>query len=185
MKKKALVPIANGTEEIEAVCIIDVLRRAGVEVTVASVETSLQVTASRQTRLLADKLIGDCANEIYDLIAVPGGMPGAKHLCNSETLAALLWAQRESGRLYGAICAAPVVVLQTLGLLKDRIATCHPSVAGQLENDEAVAQRVVIDGNCITSRGPGTAIEFSLALVKAVCSVDLAQEIGGQMLAKS
>jgi 4-methyl-5(b-hydroxyethyl)-thiazole monophosphate biosynthesis len=185
VKKKALVPIANGTEEIEAVCIIDVLRRADIEVTVASVETTCQVMASRKTGLVADKVIGECENEIYDLIVLPGGMPGAEHLGDSETLIALLQAQRESGRLYGAICAAPVVVLQAHGLLKGRKATCHPSFARQLENDEAVAQRVVVDGNCITSRGPGTAIEFALALVEASYGADLAQEIGGHMLVKS
>jgi 4-methyl-5(b-hydroxyethyl)-thiazole monophosphate biosynthesis len=87
--------------------------------------------------------------------------------------------------LYGAICAAPVVVLQAHGLLQGRKATCHPSVAGQLENDEAVAQRVVIDRNCVTSRGPGTAIEFALALVKVICGADLGQEIGEHMLVKS
>ncbi|MBN1581620.1 MAG: DJ-1/PfpI family protein [Anaerolineae bacterium] len=184
MKKTALVPIANGTEEIEAVCIIDVLRRAGIEVTVASVEATCQVTASRKTELVADALIDDCANEIYDLIALPGGMPGAQHLCDSETLVSLLQAQRECGRLYGAICAAPVVVLQAHGLLQGRKATCHPSVAGQLEHDEVVEQRVVIDGNCITSRAPGTAIEFALALVESICGADLAREIGRHMLAK-
>jgi 4-methyl-5(b-hydroxyethyl)-thiazole monophosphate biosynthesis len=184
VKKKALVSVADGTEEIEAVCIIDVLRRADVEVTVASVEATCRVTASRKTGLVADKLIGDCADEIYDLIALPGGMPGAEHLRDSETLIALLEAQNQSGRLYGAICAAPVVALQPHGLLKGRRATCHPSVAGQLDNDEAVEQRIVVDGNCITSRGPGTAIEFALALVGALYGVEKAQEIGRHMLAR-
>lgn len=185
MGKKALVPIADGTEEIEAVCIIDVLRRAGIEVTVASVEATCRITASRQTVLVADKQIGDCLDEIYDVIALPGGMPGAERLCDSEMLVTLLQAQRQNGRLYGAICAAPVVVLQAHGLLKGRRATCHPSVAGQLENDQSIAQRVVIDGNCITSRGPGTAIEFALALVGAVCREELAKEIGAHMLVRS
>jgi 4-methyl-5(b-hydroxyethyl)-thiazole monophosphate biosynthesis len=121
-------------------------------------------------------------DSVYDLIVLPGGMPGAEHLRDSEPLIGLLKAQRNSGRLYGAICAAPVVALQARGLLKGRKATCHPSVAAQLENNEAVEQRVVVDDNCITSRGPGTAVEFSLALVGALCGVETAQEIGAHML---
>jgi 4-methyl-5(b-hydroxyethyl)-thiazole monophosphate biosynthesis len=186
MPKTVLVPIANGTEEIEAVCIIDTLRRADAAVTVASVETTLQVTASRGTKLVADVLIADCANAIYDCIAIPGGMPGAEHLRDCEILTALLHAQRDAGRLYGAICAAPVVVLQHHGLLAGRDATCHPSFAAKLENPAKVEERVVVDsaatGHCITSRGPGTAIEFALALIEALYGAEKAREIGKQML---
>ena len=188
MSKKALVPIANGTEEIEAVCIIDTLRRAGTEVTVASVEATLQVTASRGTKLVADALIADCAGTIYDCIAIPGGMPGAEHLRDSAILTALLHAQRDAGRLYGAICAAPVVVLQYHGLLTGRASTCHPSFVSQLENPVHVEKRVVVDGavtgHCITSRGPGTAIEFALALIETLYGEEKAREIGTQMLVK-
>ncbi|MGC9393834.1 MAG: DJ-1 family glyoxalase III [Anaerolineae bacterium] len=188
MSKKALVPIANGTEEIEAVCIIDTLRRAGMEVTIASVEATLQVTASRGTKLVADTFIADCADAVYDCIAIPGGMPGAEHLRDSEVLTALLHNQRDAGRLYGAICAAPVVVLQYHGLLAGRVATCHPSFVSQLENPVHVEERVIVDGTdtgrCITSRGPGTAIEFALALIEALYGEEKAREIGEQMLVK-
>jgi len=182
MSKTVLVPIANGTEEIEAVCIIDTLRRAGAEVTVASVEATLQVTASRSTKLVADTSIVDCAGTVYDCIAIPGGMPGAEHLRDCEILTALLHAQRKAGRLYGAICAAPVVVLQHHGLLAGRAATCHPTFVSHLENPVRVEQRVVVDGDCITSRGPGTAIEFALALIEALYGAEKAREIGKQML---
>ncbi len=188
MTIKVLVPIANGTEEIEAVCIIDTLRRTGADVTVASVEATLQVTASRQTKLVADTFIADCADTIYDCIAIPGGMPGAEHLRDCEALTAMLHAQRDAGRLYSAICAAPVVVLQHHGLLAGRAATCHPSFVSQLDNPAHVEKRVVVDdaahGRCITSRGPGTAIEFALALIEALYGAAKAQEIGGQMLVK-
>jgi len=183
MSKKVLVPIANGTEEIEAVCIIDTLRRAGAEVTVASVEATLQMTASRGTKLIADTSIVDCAGTVYDCIALPGGMPGAEHLRDCEILTVLLHDQRKAGRLYGAICAAPVVVLQHHGLLAGRVATCHPAFASQLENPVYIEKRVVVDGNCITSRGPGTAIEFALALVEALYDAEKGHEIGKQMLA--
>ena len=186
MSKKVMVPIANGTEEIEAVCIIDTLRRAGAEVTVASVEATLQVTASRGTKLVADTFIADCAGTVYDCIAIPGGMPGAEHLRDCETLTAMLHDQREAGRLYGAICAAPVVVLQHHGLLAGRAATCHPSFVSHLENPVHVEKRVAVDdaadGRCITSRGPGTAIEFALALIEALYGEEKAREIGTQML---
>ena len=184
MAKKVLVPIATGTEEIEAVCIIDTLRRAGAEVTVASVEATLQVTASRGTKLVADTSIVDCAGTGYDCIAIPGGMPGAEHLRDCEILTALLRAQRDAGRLYSAICAAPVVVLQHHGLLAGHAATCHPSFVSQLENPVHVEKRVVVDGNCITSRGPGTAIEFALALIEALYDAEKEHEIGKQMLIK-
>jgi len=184
MTKKVLVPIANGTEEIEAVSIIDTLRRSGAEVTVASVEATLMVTASRGTKLVADISIAECADEIYDCIAIPGGMPGAEHLRDCEILTALLHALRDAGRLYSAICAAPVVVLQHHGLLAGRTATCHPSFVSQIVNPVHVEKRVVVDGNCITSRGPGTAIEFALALIEVLYGAEKAREIGQQMLVK-
>ncbi len=188
MSKKILVPIANGTEEIEAVTIIDVLRRANANVIVASVENELQVTASRGVKLVADRQIADCVTErgasvaLYDLIALPGGMPGAEHLRDCELLTALLKRQQQEGRLYAAICAAPVVVLQYHGLLVGRRATCHPAFAEQLKNNEAVEQRVVVDEPCITSRGPGTALEFTLKLIELLYDAQKAREIGEHML---
>ena len=184
MARKVLVPIADGSEEMEAVCMIDLLRRAGADVTVASVD-ELQVTAARGVRLVADRLIADCASQTYDLIALPGGMPGAEHLRASGTLEALLRRQHGEGRLYAAICAAPVVVLQDLGLLAGRHATCHPSVADQLENAESLTARVVVDGNCITSRGPGTAVEFALKLVELLYDADKARQVADHALVAS
>ena len=182
MSKKVLVPIADGTEEIEAVCIIDVLRRAGDSVTVASVG-ELQVTASRGTKLVADKLIHECLEETYDLIALPGGIPGAEHLRDSGELAGMLKKQREEDRSYAAVCAAPAVVLQHHGLLTGLRATCHPAFVDELENKEALESRVVVDGNCITSRGAGTALEFALKLVEILHGREKAEEVAAPMLA--
>ncbi len=181
MSKKVLVPIANGTEEIEAVCIIDVLRRAGASVTVASVD-GLQVTASRGVTLVADKLIADCVHETYDLVVLPGGMPGAEHLRDSKELETILSRQRREDRLYGAICASPAVVLQHHGLLDQRRATCHPNFVGKLENRDLVESRVAVDATCITSRGPGTALEFALKLVELLYSEEKAKEVAGPMV---
>ena len=181
MTKKVLVPIADGCEEIEATCIIDVLRRADALVTVASVD-KLQITASRGVKLVADQLIADCVNCTYNLIALPGGMPGAEHLRDSEKLKILLKRQQKEGRFYAAICASPVVVFQHHGLLGQCHATCHPSFVNKLNNTQAVQSRVVIDGKCITSRGPGTALEFSLKLVELLFGDQKAKEIAQAML---
>lgn len=176
MAKKVLVPIADGIEEIEAACIVDVLRRAQVVVTVASVG-QLQISGSRGVKIVADCLISECANEIYDLIALPGGMPGAEHLRDSKTLKVMLAAQAQEGRYFAAICASPVVVLKHHGLLGQKRATCFPAMVNQLENQDMASERVVLDGLCVTSQGPATAIEFSLKLVELLCSGSKAQEI--------
>lgn len=185
MSKKALVPIADGSEEIEAVCLIDTLRRAEVEVTVASVMDQRQITASRSTIIVADALIAECCNETYHLIVLPGGMPGAEHLRDCEPLIEMLHAQRDAGRLYGAICASPAVALLPHGLVTGRKATCYPSFRGELEDAAAVQasdERVVVDGNLVTSQGPGTAIAFALQLVALLFDEQKAQQIGQRML---
>ena len=181
MKKRVLVPIADGIEEIEAVCIIDVLRRAGADVTVASVN-DLTVTASRGVKLVADCCIDACADREFDLIALPGGIPGAEHLRDDPHLLKLLEDQQTRQRLYGAICASPAVVLQHHGLLKGREGTCHPGFADRLKNTEKLEARVVVDGNCITSRGPGTAIEFALKLVEQLFGAAKAEEVAKPMV---
>jgi 4-methyl-5(b-hydroxyethyl)-thiazole monophosphate biosynthesis len=169
--RTALVPVAHGSEEIEAVCIIDVLRRAGAAVTVASVEAELTVTCSRGVRLLADVPIAACSGQVFDLIALPGGMPGAERLRDCAPLIELLRAQRAAGRLYGAICAAPAVALAPHGLLGRR-ATAHPNFMDRLAPAQALGQRVVVDGGIVTSRGPATAIEFALTLVELLFGAD-------------
>ncbi len=181
MNKKVLVPIANGTEELEAVGIIDTLRRAGANVTVASVQ-DLQITGCCETKIIADKLISACMNEDYDMIVLPGGLPGAEYLRDSEELTQLLKKQAENGKYYAAICAAPVVVLQHHGLLKGKKATVNPALADKLKNREDVEQRVIVDGNCITSRARGTVLEFSLQLVANLFGKDKADELKRSML---
>ncbi len=181
MSKKVLVPIADGTEEIEAVCIIDTLRRAGADVTVASVD-QLQVTASRGVKLVADALIADCTAQTYDCIALPGGMPGAEHLRDSAELIAMLKKQKAAGSLYAAICASPAVVLHPHGLLEGLKATCYPSFRNKLDPPHASDERVVVDGNCVTSQGPGTAIEFALKLVELLFGRREAHEVADAML---
>lgn len=181
MTINVLVPIADGTEEIEAVTIIDVLRRAEAQVTVASVG-ALQVTAARGVKIVADCLIEDCKHTKFDLVVLPGGIPGAEHLRDSATLKEILVKQHSVGGLYGAICAAPAVVLEPHGLLKNRQATCHPVFVQELTDASAAASRVVVDGNCVTSRGPGTAMAFSLKLVELLFGKDKMDAVAAPMV---
>jgi 4-methyl-5(b-hydroxyethyl)-thiazole monophosphate biosynthesis len=182
MNKTVLVPITDGTEELEAVTIIDTLRRAGAQVTVASV-SELQVTASRKVKFVADALIADCAGMTFDCIALPGGMPGAEHLRDCDVLTELLKEQDKAGRVIAAICASPAVVLADHGLLKGRKATCYPSFQDALPDKSAAGERVVVDGHFVTSQGPGTALEFSLALVEVLFGPERKKQVARPMLA--
>ncbi len=181
MEKSVLIPIAEGIEEIEAVTLIDVLRRAGAQVTVAAVDT-LQITASRGVKLVADQRLAQCREEIFDLIALPGGVPGAEHLGESPELQEMLKKQNERSGLIGAICAAPALVLAAQGLLAGRQATCHPAFSHLLPVKEKIETRVVVDGHIITSRGPGSAMEFALKLVELLYGLAKAAEVAGPML---
>ena len=178
---RVLVPIADGTEEIEAVCIIDVLRRAGMDVTVASVG-ELQITASRGVNIVADCLIAECREKRYDLVVLPGGIPGAENLRDSPALTKILKAHRAADGWLAAICAAPAVVLTPHALLAGCRATAHPNFVSQLEDQSSVAERVVVDGRCVTSRGPGTALEFALRLVALLCGDAKAEAVAAPMV---
>jgi len=179
---KVLIPVGTGTEEMEAVIVIDVLRRAGADVVVASVEDSLQVTCSRGVKLTADAMIDDAAKYQYDLIAMPGGMPGAERLRDSAVLEALVKDQKEGGRLLAAICATPAVFLEAKGMLAGQKATCHPGFSSKLSDQSAVESRVVVDGKLTTSRGPGTAFEFALSLVNQLYGREKMESVAGPMV---
>ncbi|ONK81123.1 uncharacterized protein A4U43_C01F25550, partial [Asparagus officinalis] len=163
---QVLVPIANGSEEMEAVMIIDILRRAKANVVVASVEDGLEIVASRKVKIVADKLLDEAVKLQYDLIVLPGGLPGAPAFTNSAKLVDLLKKQAESNKPYGAICASPALVLEPHGLLKGKKATAYPAMCSKLSDKSESENRVVVDGNLITSRGPGTSMEFALAIVE-------------------
>lgn len=179
--KTALVPIAENTEEIEAVCIIDTLRRAGIEVTVASVGP-LQVTASRGVKLVADTHIDKCQGQVFDLIALPGGMPGAEHLAANDILLTLLQDQQKAQRLVGAICASPAVVLKAHGLLEGIKATCYPSFQDRLDPAQCSTEPVVVDGTTVTAQGPALAIAFALTLVEILCGSQCRDEVAQGMV---
>ena len=183
--KRVLVPIAEGTEEMEAVITIDVLRRAGAAVTVASVSESLTVTCSRGVKLVADALIKDLKDDVkWDLVALPGGMPGAEKLRDSSILEDILRRQISSGGLYAAICATPAVFFEAKGLMEGKKGTAHPAFSDKLSDQSLVAERVVVDGNLTTSRGPGTAFEFALSLVSQLYGEAKSAEVAKPMVMK-
>ncbi|KAM7479184.1 hypothetical protein LguiA_027397 [Lonicera macranthoides] len=175
--KKVLVPIGFGTEEMEAVILVDVLRRAGAHVTVASVEPQLEVEASSGTKLIADVPISDCSDEFFDLVALPGGMPGSVRLRDCKILQQITSKQAEEERLYGAISAAPAVTLLPWGLLKRKHVTCHPAFIDKLPTFWAVKTNLEVSKELTTSRGPGTAFEFSISLVNQLFGEVVAKEV--------
>ncbi|KAI4388265.1 hypothetical protein MLD38_000608 [Melastoma candidum] len=185
MSKKVLVPVANGTEPIEAVVTIDVLRRAGADVTVASVEKQLRVVAAHGVKLIADAFISDCADAVFDLISLPGGMPGGSNLRDCKILENLVKKQAMEGRPYAAICASPAVVLGSWDLLKG--ATCYPSFMEQLKSfaSAVVDSRVQVDGKVVTSRGPGTTMEYAVTLVELLFGKEKANEVAGPLVMRS
>lgn len=139
-------------------------------------------TGSRGVKITADQLISEAASSSYDLIALPGGMPGAERLRDSEHLTKLVQQQQQSGGMYAAICATPAVFLEPKGLLQGKQATAHPAFSDKLSNQAAVQQRVVVDGQLTTSRGPGTAFEFALSLVQQLYGEDKMREVAGPMV---
>jgi 4-methyl-5(b-hydroxyethyl)-thiazole monophosphate biosynthesis len=176
-----LVPLAPGFEEIEAVVIIDVLRRAGVEVRVAGLEPG-PVTGAHGIRLATDCALGEVDAAGLAMLVLPGGMPGATNLQRDERVLALVRALESSGRTVAAICAAPLV-LAAAGVLRGRKATGYPGLREKLVGAEVVAQpRVVRSGPIVTSQGVGTALEFALELVDELVGPAKARELRAALL---
>jgi 4-methyl-5(b-hydroxyethyl)-thiazole monophosphate biosynthesis len=162
----ALVPLAQGCEELEAVTVIDLLRRGEIEVVTAGL-TEGPVVASRGTVLVPDALIDEVIDRPFDLVVLPGGLPGADHLAADARITRLLQRQASSGRRVAAICAAPKV-LAAAGLLDGRRATHYPGAVdrGRYPQVAFTDEPVVVDDRLVTSRGPGTAIDFALTLIE-------------------
>ncbi|OEL24854.1 Protein DJ-1-like protein B [Dichanthelium oligosanthes] len=184
--KRVLVPVAAGTEPIEAAATADVLNRAGARVTVATADPAgddgLVVEAAYGVKLVADARVAELEGEAFDLIALPGGMPGSVNLRDCKALEKMVKNHAENGGLYGAICAAPAVTLAYWGMLKGLKATCYPSFIEKFTAEVIpVNSRVVVDRNAVTSQGPGTAIEFALALVERLYGKEKMEEVAGPL----
>lgn len=163
-----LIPLAEGFEELEAVTLIDILRRAAIDVTVAGLNEG-PVTGSRRTVLLPDTTLDAVFHDDFDLMVLPGGLPGATHLDADERIHQMLKRLSAAGHYTGAICAAPLV-LANAGLLKGKRATAYPGALSATQREEMLYQEdsVVMDGKVITSKGPGTAMDFALFLVETL-----------------
>ena len=154
--------LANGCEEIEALTVVDVARRAGIEVTMISISAELQVTGAHNICFLAEVTVKEADFDTLDGIVLPGGMPGTIHLGESNYVQEVIRKFASEGKLVSAICAAPSV-LGKAGLLENKSATCYPGFEEQLLGAIATTDSVVVAGNIITSRSMATAIAFSLA----------------------
>ncbi|NIN37025.1 MAG: DJ-1/PfpI family protein [Gammaproteobacteria bacterium] len=174
---RVLVPLAQGCEELEAVTIIDLLRRAKIEVVTAGLNDE-PVVASRGVRLIPDISIDDAIDQNFDMIVLPGGLPGAEHLDNDMRIKSLLKKMANDEKYTAAICAAPKV-LANAGILSNKKATGYPGFLDNLDlpDTDLKTDPVVIDGNVITSRGPGTAMDFALALIEILSGKDKRYEV--------
>jgi 4-methyl-5(b-hydroxyethyl)-thiazole monophosphate biosynthesis len=176
---RVIVPLAEGFEEIEAVTIIDVLRRAEIQVTVAYLKKNL-VTGSHSITVTADKNIDDIHASDFDAIVLPGGMPGSSNLNEDERIIGLVREFSAAGKITAALCAAPMV-LGHAGVLEGKQATCFPGFESRMTGAEHIPEPVVRDGNIITGRGPGCAIPFALELVASLAGEEKAVRLKESM----
>lgn len=179
---KVIVPLAQGCEELEAVTIIDVLRRAGIEVVTVGLDAK-PVVASRGVKLIPDTVIDDVMEDAFDMIILPGGLPGSDNLNADARIHQLLQRLTAEEKYTAAICAAPKV-LATAGLLDGRHATSYPGVIDTMHLPETKLSEepVIVDGKVVTSRGPGTAMEFALTLVALLAGNEMRQQVEAPLL---
>lgn len=175
--KKVYVFLSDGFEEIEGLTVVDILRRAKLSCETVSITGSFTITGSHGITLQADRLFDADALKDADALVLPGGLPGTNHLMAHEGLKRLLAEYNAAGKYLTAICAAPSVLGQH-GLLTGRKATCYPGYGDKLTGADYLADaKVVRDGNIITSRGMGTAIDFALAITAALIDKDAAESL--------
>jgi 4-methyl-5(b-hydroxyethyl)-thiazole monophosphate biosynthesis len=188
--KKVLLFLADGFEEVEAITPIDYLRRAGIDVIIAAVGSDAIVTGSHKISVKADVLLNDVYlenklnAEHWDAVLCPGGMPGAANIAASPVACAFLKGMADEGKIVAAICAAPAVVLGSLGILNDRRFTCFPGMEAQVPKGIWQEEKAVIDGNIITSRGAGTAVNWAYALIENLAGKEKADTLITNILAK-
>ncbi len=179
---RVLIPLADGCEELEAVTLIDLLRRADIEVVTAGLSDGT-VTASRGTRLVPDTTLDEAMGGSFDMVVLPGGLPGADYLDADPRIHELLRSQVNQDRAVAAICAAPKVLANSR-LLDGRRATCYPGCIDAAEYGEVAftGAPVEVDGPVITSRGPGTALDFALTLIETLKGSEVRAEVEAALL---
>ena len=179
--KKVLLFLADGFEEIEALATVDVLRRAGVQVTTVSINPTEMVTGAHSISVVADVLFADCTLAEADMLILPGGMPGAANLDAHEGLRAAISAHAEAGKWLASICAAPMVYGH-MGLLNGKKATCYPGYEGELAGATYTATPVEKDGNIITGKGPAVVLPFAYALAEVLVGEEVVAQVKAGML---
>ena len=175
--------MADGCEEIEGLTVVDVVRRAKMEIVMLSITGKKEVTSSHGVTFLADALAEETGYEDLDGIVLPGGMPGTLHLKAHEGLADLIRKADKEGKVLAAICAAPTIYGE-MGLLEGKNATCYPGMEDKLLGANWQEQPVVVDGNFVTSRGVGTAIAFALTLVTILKDEETAKSLANSIVYK-
>lgn len=182
--KRSFIFLATGFEEIEALGTVDVLRRAGMEVTIVSISKDRMVTGAHGITVAADVVMAGADFAEADWLILPGGLPGAEHLAHDATLTTLLKDHYANGGRVAAICASPGMVLAPLGLLKDKKATAYPGFEDALTQHGATAtkERVAVDGRIITANGPASTFAFALAIAAETVGKETAQNIAQGML---
>lgn len=178
---KIAVHLADGFEEIEAVTIIDVLRRAEFEVTIISITQNLEVTGSHNIKITTDQLFEDTNYKTIDMIILPGGMPGSVNLNNHSGLRKEIIEFNINGKQLGAICAAPLVFGE-LGILKNKNATCYPGFETQLKGANTTGKNIELAGNIITGKGVGVTMQFALKIVEMFKGKKFAEELAAKMI---
>jgi len=176
MTKSILIHLATGFEETEAITIIDVLRRAALDVTIVSVTSALKVTGAHNITIEADLLYDEADYSHAVMIILPGGMPGTSNLLNHKGLIGQLIKYNNEKKWISAICAAPMI-LGALGFLQDKKAVCYPGFESKLTGATVLYSPFVVDENIITGRGVGTALDFSLEIVRILKGATLAAEL--------
>ncbi len=178
--KTVAVHLAHGFEEIEAISIIDVLRRAEIKVIMVSVVNTLEVEGSHGIKVVADQIFEDVDYKKVDMIVLPGGMPGSLNLDKHEGLRKQILAFNKNNKPLGAICAAPLV-LGNLGILEGKKATCYPGFEKYLTGAEITGNPAVISGNIVTAKGAGVAIQFALKIVEFLINKKTACDLAKKM----
>ncbi len=179
--KKIFIHFADGFEEIEALAPVDILRRAGCDVTIVSMMGRKEVTSSRGVKIVADKLFEELNYAEADMLVLPGGMPGSKNLDEHQGLKDKIVEANKSGKWIAAICAAPMV-LGHLGLLKGKKATCYPGNEPDLVGATVTGAAVEMAGNIITAKGAGVSVQFGLSLAEVLVGKEKADEIKAKMM---
>ena len=180
--RPSYVMFADGFEEIEALTVVDVMRRAEMPVLTMSIYETPEAIGAHGVTVVADEAFDPDLLEDAEWIVCPGGMPGASNLAENVTLCEILKERHEANENIAAICASPSVVFGPLGLLNGRNATCYPGMEDGMEGANVIEEFAVVDGNIVTGRGPAAAAEFALAIVRTTMGEDVADNVAAGML---